>query len=320
MRGVNLTVFAFDYDLTWAAFFLNADEHVYGRYGGRDAGDPEKYLTLAGLKYAMRQALAAHRHAQRERPPAAAQPVRTVEQYAAAKRLTPNACIHCHQVYDFRREELQAAGRWTKDEVWVYPLPENVGLTLDVTQGNRIAAVRADSPAGRAGLRAGDVLRDLNRQPVASFADAQHALHLAPAAGAVPITWQRGAARLTGTLQLEPGWRKTDISWRGSMWGLDPTPCVYGPDLTPAEKRQLGLGPKRLAFRQGNFIPPPARLAGVRPGDIILGIDGKELEMTMLQFNAYVRLSYEVGDPITLNIIRDGKRLDIPMKLPARAF
>src|SRR5438552_4228565 len=61
MRGVNLDVFDFDFDLTWAAFFLSPDEMVYGRYGGRDARSPDSRLSLAGLRYAMAQALAAHR-------------------------------------------------------------------------------------------------------------------------------------------------------------------------------------------------------------------------------------------------------------------
>jgi hypothetical protein len=35
MRGVNLNVFDFDYDLTWAALFLNSDQRVLGRFGDR---------------------------------------------------------------------------------------------------------------------------------------------------------------------------------------------------------------------------------------------------------------------------------------------
>jgi hypothetical protein len=30
LRGVNLDIFDFDYDLTWMAFFLSADERVLG--------------------------------------------------------------------------------------------------------------------------------------------------------------------------------------------------------------------------------------------------------------------------------------------------
>src|SRR5258705_171824 len=49
MRGVDLDLFDFDYDLTWMAFFLDADARVLGRYGGRDAGEPDDRSSGAGL-------------------------------------------------------------------------------------------------------------------------------------------------------------------------------------------------------------------------------------------------------------------------------
>jgi predicted metalloprotease with PDZ domain len=320
MRGVNLNVFSFDYDLTWAAFFQSADEKIYGRFGGRTVASPDAYLSLTGLKYAMRQALQAHKNGPRGQPEGQPKPVQTVEQYPAAQRLKTSQCIHCHQVYDFRREPLKAEGKWTLDEVWVYPEPGNIGLTLDVDQGDRIKTVAVKSPAARAGLKPGDVLRTVNGLRVASYADVQHALHLAPRSGTIPVTWERDGQDRTASLKLAEGWRKTDISWRGSMWGLEPAASVHGKDLTAGEKEQLGLSPRALAFRQGAFVPPAAREAGIRPNDIILGIDGKPLEMTVLQFNAYVRLNCKVGERVTYNVLRDGKRIDIPMKLPARTF
>jgi hypothetical protein len=315
MRGVNLERFAFDYDLTWAAFFLNADETIYGRFGGRDGPVADKYLTLAGLKHAMRAALAAH-----EKPPRSAEtgPARSVEQYATAKRLRANACIHCHQAYDFRREDLKAAGKWSLDEVWVYPPPQNVGLSVDPDQGDRVASVLEKSAAARAGLKVGDVLRSVNGVPVASFADVQYALHRAPAVGRIAVCWERGDKALSAELELAAGWRRTDISWRASMWGLEPPASVHGNDLSADEKKRLGLPEKALAFRQGDFVPRAAKAAGFRQGDIIVGIDDQTLEMTMLQFNAHIRLNYKVGDKVTYSILRDGRRLNIPLTLPSR--
>jgi hypothetical protein len=320
MRGVNLNVFQFDYDLTWAAFFLNANEHIYGRFGGRDASSPDKYLTLAGLKHALRAALESHAKKAGEAPRQQAGESFTVERYPAAKRVKDDACIHCHQVWDFRREDLKAKGKWSRDDIWIYPLPENVGLTLSRDEQNRVKAVSAfNSSAGRAGLKPGDVLLQMGGQPVASFADVQHTLHRAPAEGQLAIAWERGGQKLEGVLELAKGWRESDISWRESMWGLEPAPCVYGQDLSAEEKQKLGLEPTRLAFKQGKFVPAPARMAGIREGDIILGINDRKLAMTMLQFNAWVRLNFQVGDKITFNILRDGKRMEIPMTLPARA-
>jgi serine protease Do len=318
MRGVNLDLFEFDYDLTWAAFFLNADEKIYGRYGGRDAESADSRTSLAGLRYAMEAALAAHRPGGKTAAPKTIKPLRTVDEYAASRRLSDKACIHCHQVYDFRREELQASGKWRLDEVWVYPLPENVGLTLEVDRGDRVAKVLPDSPAARLGIHPGDRLRTVNGQPVAALADVQHALHRAPAKGEIPLAWESEGKAKTGNLTLAEGWRKTDVSWRWSLRGLDPPPWVQGIDLNADEKKALGLGARQLAFRQGPFVTEPARQAGIQQGDVILGVDGKTLEMTARQFAAYVRLTYKVGDRVTYNVLRDGKRLDVPLTLIGR--
>src|SRR5262249_36156402 len=202
----------------------------------------------SGLGYALQQALAAHHREARQPSAVTALPVRTVEEYPAAIRRQTSKCIHCHNVYDFRREALQAAGRWKLDELWVYPLPENVGVTLGVDEGNRVRSVAVGSPAEQIGLRADDRLTSVNGLPVASLADVQFALHRAPLQGAIPVRWQRGEKTLTGDLALADGWRKTDLSWRWSLRGLEPVPWVAGEDLTAAEKQKLGLSEKRLAF------------------------------------------------------------------------
>src|SRR5262249_37831648 len=113
----------------------------------------------------------------------------TVETYAAIERIKADACIHCHNVYDFRREALQREGKWRKEMVWVYPLPENVRLHLHPPQGNRLERVEKDSAADRIGLKAGDILRTVGGLRTASFADVQYALHR---------QWEPGASGSSG--------------------------------------------------------------------------------------------------------------------------
>lgn len=320
MRGVDLDLFDFDYDLTWMGFFLHPDGIVYGRYGGRDAVSADSRVSLAGLRYALEAALARHRRMETRRPALETKPPRTVEQYPAIRRLPQRACIHCHQVYDLRRESLQAAGKWRLDELWVYPLPENIGLTLDIDRGDRIARVADRSLVARAGIQTGDRLLALNGQSIASFADAQYALHRAPARGMLTLVWQHDDQTRKADLPLAEGWRKTDLSWRWSLRGVDPPPWVHGDDLSAEDKKAFGLSARRLAFRQGPFVSEPARQAGIRQNDIIVGVDGKELEMSERQFAAYIRLNYRVGDRLIYNILRRGKRLDLPLKLVGRSF
>jgi predicted metalloprotease with PDZ domain len=318
MRGVDLQLFDFDFDSTWVAFFISGDGHVYGRFGGRDADSAVRYSSMDGLQHAMRQALELHRRGWRPADPPLVKGTepRRVEEYPAAQRLPPKACIHCHQVYDFRREARQAAGTWQRDEVWVYPEPRNIGLDLAPEKGNNVVGVVAGSPASKAGLREGDVLENINGVPVASIADVQYALHHAPAKGSVAVTWQRAGESRTARIELAPDWRITDISWRWSLKSMQPAPCVHGEDLTAAEKEALGLSPRRLAFRQGNFVHTAARQAGIHINDIIIGINGLSLEMTARQFDAHVRVNHKVGDTLRFDIIRCGQRLEVPLKLP----
>jgi hypothetical protein len=318
MRGVDLNVFEFDYDLTWAGFFLNPDQEIYGRYGGRDASSPDSRMSLAGLRHALLAALEAHRRHDPPSSPRAAPQVRSVEQYAAAGRRPANACIHCHQVYDFHREAMQAEGKWRLDDLWVYPLPEKAGLTLNVDAGDQVQAVAPDSAASRAGLRSGDRLRTLNGVAISSIADVQYALHRAPVVGSLPVTWSRNQQPFKGQLEVHGSWRQTDLSWRWSLRSLEPLAWVQGEDLSSAQKQRLGLRQQDLAFYQSTFVSTPARQAGIRQNDIILGVDHKQLEMTARQFLVYIKLNYKVGDRVTYQILRNGKRLDVPMTLVSR--
>jgi len=315
ISGYDLNVFEFDYDLTYYVFFLSPDDNVYGRYGGRDAKSAEARLSLPGLRFAMQSALDAHRNAPKAKAPIPVQKPLLAENYPAAKAMRKGECIHCHQVWEFRRQQAKSTGTFQRNDLWIYPLPENVGLTLDNDQGNKVRAVKPASPAAKAGLKPGDLVKSLNGLPVFSFGDAQYALHRAPEKGPVPVVWQAGGKETTASLEVPDGWRKTNVTWRPSMLDILPALSLYGDDLTAQEKKTLGLPDKRLAFRQDKTVGKEAQRIGVQAGDIIVGINNEPLEMTMLEFLGYIRRNFLVGDKITLNVYRNGKRLDLPGQL-----
>ena len=114
ITGVDLNLFEFDMDLTWAVIFLDAQaHHVYSRYGGRDAKGADTRNTLAGLRHTMQSVLAAHR-AKISRPagagggtgPAVQSAPLYIERVPAARNV--GGCIHCHQAKEIlrMREEL----------------------------------------------------------------------------------------------------------------------------------------------------------------------------------------------------------------------
>jgi serine protease Do len=311
---LDLNLFEFDYDLTFTVFFLNAEEKVYARYGGRDVQSPDKRQSLEGLRYTMQSVLEMHQRAQQAFAPKAQDAGKYLRDIPGARR--GRGCLHCHQVKEILNSQLQRTDQWSRDLIWRYPLPENLGFLLEVDRGNVIQEVNNKSPASAAGLRAGDAVERLNGVPIHSFADVQFALDRAPKAGSIEIAWRRGDKAMGEKLSLPEGWRKSDLTWRPSMQRFVPKARLYGVDLTPEEKKALGLSPLQLAFRQKEGVPAQAQAAGIHPGDIILGVDDKQLDdMDVIDFLRYVQRTYLIGDRVTINILREGKRMDLPMDL-----
>ena len=54
MKGVDLSLFQFDFDLNWAAMFINAGGVVYARYGTQSADGPDAFNSLEGLENTMK--------------------------------------------------------------------------------------------------------------------------------------------------------------------------------------------------------------------------------------------------------------------------
>lgn len=311
IAGVDLRRFEFDFDLTWYAFFLNADETIYGRYGGRDASSADARLSMKGLRYAMDRALEAHKTS--PRPVELLGNLVRAEDFAAAK--SHKGCIHCHNVNEFRRADLRAEGNWDRASIWVYPLPENVGITLGVEEGNGVKTIAAGSAAERAGVKPGDRITSLNGYSIASFADASFALHKAPARGAILVRWEREGKPQSGKLELADGWRRTNLTWRPSMLDILPSMPLSGEDLTTAEKKALGLSERCAAIRQDEDVHKTLRSAGIRGGDIVVGFDGKSVDGTSRDLLGLVRRNYLVGDEIAINVIRDGKPVEVKLVL-----
>ncbi|MFT5526010.1 MAG: hypothetical protein ACI9HK_003980 [Pirellulaceae bacterium] len=309
----DLSVFQFDYDVTFMIFFIGADQQVYGRYGGRDAKSDSGRMSIAGLKYAMQSALKSHAESRENAPIDPVKPL-MIRDLPTASRY--RGCIHCHQVREILDDELKRQGKWTRDSIFRYPLPDNLGFVLDIDRGDLIKEVVKDSAAAKAGLKTGDVVDRIGDVKISSLGDAQFALDSAPQKGIVTVEVQRDGKATAVTIQLEEGWRKASFGWRPSMRNKTHYLPLLGKDLTPDEKKKLGLSPDQLAFRQRDPAAQRVLDAGIRPGDIIVGIDGRKFtNMTAIQFRLYVQGNYLTGDKVVIQTMRDGNKMDIPMLL-----
>src|SRR5207244_4517051 len=126
-------------------------------------------------------------------------------------------CMHCHQVWEGLRREERAKGTFDHQSFYVYPLPENVGLTLSVDEGNKVTAVKANSPAAKAGIQAGDILEKVHQTKTFSQGDVMAGLHDSPVEGMIKVQYRRDGQSDTVELELPKDWKKTDLSWRPSM-------------------------------------------------------------------------------------------------------
>lgn len=226
--------------------------------------------------------------------------------------------MHCHQVQEAINRNLARELDWDPESPWRYPIPENVGIRLKVDRGNEVEKVYPGTPAEKAGILPGDQVWQVGTIPVLSFADMQQGLEEAPREGKLSLVYRRDGCDQKVELELAPKWKKTDITWRTSLRGLVPTLPLAGKNLTADEKAKLGLSDKALAFRQRDSIAQTAILAGFKPGDIILGLEGKNLEMDTYGFQDWVRREFLVGDTIRVTLSRDGKKMVLPVVLGRR--
>ena len=315
IEGADLNHFKFDYDLTFMVFFMDSEGRIISRYGGRDSRDADNRQSLAGLGHVMEEVLDTFsKSPARVIAKSAAKPL-----FAEGLGVGSRGCMHCHQVQEAINRKLVRNFDWDPEAPWRYPLPENVGIRLYVDQCSRVEKVMEGSPAAKAGIIPGDQIRQVGDIPVLSFADMQQALEEAPREGKVRVVYRRqGLKDLEGTLNLAPRWKKTDITWRTSLRGLVPTLPLAGKNLTVEEKVKLELPEKALAFRQRDSIAQVATSAGFKSGDVILGVEGKSLEMDVYGFQDWVRREYLVGDTIQVSLVRDGKKMILPIVLGRR--
>jgi hypothetical protein len=337
-NGLDLSLFQYDYDQSFAAFFLNADKTIYGRYGTRShETESDRDVAVEGFARALAGALELHRQYPANRAALAGKrgadvAIPVPEEFPSLKgrygsRLdykgnVVKSCIHCHQV----GEALRLVYREKKEPIperllYPYPLPDVLGLTLDPQERARILKVTAGSSAEKDGFQVGDDVIALKGQPLLSIADVQWVLHNAGDSGKLTADVLRGGKKLMLLLTLEPGWRaRGNISWRATSWDLRrmTTGGMRLDDLSSEERSRLGLDDKVLALRArhvGEYgAHAAAKNAGFRKGDVLVEIDGKIDFLTESQLMTRFANGRRAGDRVPVVVLRDGQRL--PLELP----
>src|SRR5215213_8530698 len=101
MDNVDIGLFDYDRYNTLYFFILNADEHIYMRYGGRDNGSQDSYLSLPSLELALKKGLDLHRDYQAGKIQRAPRPKPMFPKeipMLVERTFNRGACVECHLI------------------------------------------------------------------------------------------------------------------------------------------------------------------------------------------------------------------------------
>jgi S1-C subfamily serine protease len=117
-------------------------------------------------------------------------------------------------------------------------------------------------------------------------------------------------------MTLSGGWREGNLSWRASSWwGLRHGLQLEA--LSAAQKQSRGLAADATALVvKGMFNPRTEVLkkAGLKVGDIIIGVDDRSNLATESQFLAHIRLTHGPGERMRLLLLRGSEK--VPLEVP----
>jgi hypothetical protein len=327
---IDLNHFRHDFDQSFAAYLMNPDLTIYGRFGTRSERPEHEDISLEGLRKAMEAALRMHRDYGEVRSSLAGKQVppsrfKTPGDYPSLsgkygekidyEGKTARSCMHCHQIREAERQVYRSAGEPIPDEVlFPYPDPSVLGLKMDPKSMARVERVTPGTPADRAGLHPGDDIVRLAGQPLLSIADLQWVLHNAPSTALLPAQVSRDGRAVDLTLDLPENWRRGDISWRVTTWDLRRMGLggLRLDELTDGERKGVDLPRDALALRVRhageNGEHAVAKRAGIQKGDILVSFDGLTSRRSESELLSYTLQRKRPGDEVTVSVLRNGER------------
>ena len=178
---------------------------------------------------------------------------------------------------------------------------------LDKPEGALVSNVDAGSPADKAGLKTGDVIRKVNGLPIVASGDLSALIGQSTPGEKVSLeVWRQGkreelTARLGDANEKQAQVAKADDAAGKVKLGLALRP------LQPQEKREAGIDGGLVVENATG----PAALAGVQPGDLLMGIDGKPVQ-SIEQVREAVAKS---GKSVALLIQRDGNKIFVAVRV-----
>lgn len=326
MNRVDVARFEFDYDTTWAAFVTDSKLRIYSRYGGRDEHEPDARLSKSSLLQTLRESLEAHKTAAVR----AATNVKIEEMLwhpEPKTSFTPldipllrknhQGCVHCHQVREYSLLQAYHDGRFNRELLFPYPLPESLGIEFDRTHGHRVARV-IDGSSAAGHLKPGDVVTRCEDVPIRSEFDLRWALQRIPEARNQVNLRVSGEGERDIELVLPVNWRQSELSWRKSGRSIPADWGFRGAALAKFERREAGLSETGLAILILSIKPRGlTQSLGLQKGDVITAMAGDSRERSLDRLRSEMLRRFAPGDEIQLTIRRGAETLELKGPFPA---
>jgi serine protease Do len=189
------------------------------------------------------------------------------------------------------------------------------GFGLASTHGALVADVASGSPADKAGLKSSDVIVDYNGVAVGRSEDLPRAVAETPVGRVVPITVLREGKPFTVQVRVA---RLADGSSAAAALGGGEQKGTLGVSVqmvTPQLARELGLDESHGLLVREVRDDSAADKAGLRAGDIIVGIDRHTVH-SVNEMKDLLR-KHAAGTPTLFLVHRDGATIYIPVEIAA---
>ncbi len=334
-NGLDLNLFQYDTDQSFAVFMLNADKTIYGRFGTRShRTEWLQDVSLEGMAQALSGALELHDEYPANKDKLVGKTGEPLE-FASPEKYPSlvskytdklnyegevvKSCIHCHQIGEARREFYWLNKKSIPEHLMhPYPHPKSIGLVLDPTKRAVVKSIVEGTPASKSGLQPGDEILTMSGQALLSTADVQWALHrTAPNATKVDLSIRRQGKVLAINLELPENWRKLDDgSWRVANWQFS----RFGLGGMRLESAADAPSNAKAIFQVksvGQFgTHATAKNKGIQKGDLIVAIDGKTNFTSEADVFDYINQNKKIGDVTSFKIVRgsETKTIDIPVQ------
>ncbi len=193
-------------------------------------------------------------------------------------------------------------------------------LGLPGSSGSTVSAVTANGPAAEAGLKIGDVIVEFNGKPVKDNSSLVGMVTRTSPGTTVPVKIVRTKRTMTLNVKVDEFDVQQEQAAQAQLQPNNPEPTATGLDMTidrvtPQIARQLELPAGQTGVVVTEVEPGGAAAQnGVRPGDVILGIND-QATTTVEQVNAALA-RIASGRLARLRVWRGGQEVLVQVRKP----